>query len=381
VIYRAHHFSRTIEEKFIKAKIPYRLFSGTAFYGRKEIKDMISYLRMLTAADDMAFRRTIKAPSRRVGKKTLAFIAKHAEQQGLSLYQALKGLIDHPYLAKTGAPDYVRVIENLRPLIGQMSLIDLFQKLLDDTGYEAYLRLQGDQERLDNAAELKRAVADFGQDPEATLEDFLALAALFTEVDNDRPEKTVKLMTIHAAKGLEFDSVFLIGLAEGSLPSHRALTPEEMIEERRLCYVAMTRARSQLFLTNSSGRTHDGAFSHTSRFIFEMGLTNLTLLTHPGTPPAAYVPADDHGAPTAFTPGQKVTHPAWGLGTILTVSPKEAAYQVQFERFGTPRNLRFDAPLSPADLPPALDQGPSGDPGESPALGYPIQGPKGPEPD
>ena len=230
VIYRAHHFSRAIEEKFVRAGIPYRLFSGTAFYGRKEVKDMISYIRMLTAADDMSFRRTIKAPSRKVGQKTLGQIARVAERQGISLYRALVGLGDHPVLAKTGAADYVRIIENLRSLVGQLSLIDLFQKLLDDTGYEAYLRRQGDQERLDNAAELKRAIADFGNDPEATLEEFLDQAALFTEVNNDLPEKTVKLMSIHAAKGLEFDAVFLIGLAEGSLPSHQALTPDDMAE-------------------------------------------------------------------------------------------------------------------------------------------------------
>ncbi|MDR2301912.1 MAG: ATP-dependent helicase [Deltaproteobacteria bacterium] len=285
VIYRAHHFSRTIEEKFFREKIPYRLYSGTAFYGRREIKDMISYLRMLTAADDMSFRRTIRVPNKGIGKKTLALIAKQAERQNSSLYEALLGMVNLPILARTGALKYARAIENLRTLVGQLSLIDLFQKLLDDTGYEAYLRLQGDQERLDNAAELKRAVADFGKDPEVTLDDFLAQAALFTDVDSDAPEKTVKLMTIHAAKGLEFDAVFIIGLAEGSLPSKRANTPEEMTEERRLCYVAMTRARSLLYLANSSGRTHEGTFTHTSRFVYEMGLNNLELLTHPGTPP------------------------------------------------------------------------------------------------
>ncbi|MDR2387111.1 MAG: UvrD-helicase domain-containing protein [Deltaproteobacteria bacterium] len=351
IIYRAHHFSRTIEEKFIREKIAYRLYSGTAFYGRKEIKDMISYLRMLTSADDMSFRRVIRVPTKGIGKKTLALIAKQAERQNTGLYQALKGMLDQPQLAKTGAYKFVAVIEKLKSQVGQLSLIDLFQKLLDDSGYEAYLRLQGDQERLDNAAELKRAVADFGKDPEASLEDFLAQAALFTDLDHDHPEKTVKLMTIHAAKGLEFEVVFLIGLAEGSLPSSRADTPEELTEERRLCYVAMTRARSLLFLSNSSGRSHEGTFQHTSRFVYEMGLNNLELLTHPGTPPSAYHPSGNPITLTPFSQGQRITHPAWGPGTILTLSEKEFSYQVQFDRFETPRNLRFDAPLSPADLP------------------------------
>ncbi|MDR2368142.1 MAG: UvrD-helicase domain-containing protein [Deltaproteobacteria bacterium] len=352
VIYRAHHFSRALEERLYKSKIPYKLLSGTAFYGRREIKDMISYLRMLTAADDMAFRRTIRVPSRKVGKKTLAFIAHHAAAQNLGLYQTLKRLASHPYLAKTGAPAYLRAIENLRPLVGQTPLIDLFQKLLDDTGYEAYLRLQGDQERLDNAAELKRAVADFGADPEATLEDFLNQAALFTENDNGSEDRKVKLMTIHAAKGLEFKAAFLVGLSEGSLPSRKALTPDGMAEERRLCYVAMTRAQDRLFLSNSSGFAHEHSITHTSRFVFEMGLANLDLENDPGAPPADYAQAHDDPSRPRLAPGQRVRHPSWGQGEILAVNDREANYVVRFDRLATPRTIRFDFPLAPADAPP-----------------------------
>jgi DNA helicase-2/ATP-dependent DNA helicase PcrA len=345
VIYRAHHLSRPIEEKFIGGTIPYRLFSGTAFYSRKEIKDMVSYLRMLTAADDVAFRRTINTPRRNIGKKTLEFLSQEAEYSGATLYQTLLRYYPHKRMANTLAASYVEAIEELTPLVDKIPMSDLFQRLMDKTGYEAYLRLQGDQERLDNAAELKRAILDFGQDEEVTVDDFLARTALFTDLDNERPEKVVKLLSIHSAKGLEFDAVFLIGLSEGSLPSHRALTPEEMAEERRLCYVAMTRAREKLFLSNSTGRAHEKVSSDTSRFIFEIDPDNLELLRHPGIPPKDFVPRDGQKILPRLIPGQMVSHASWGQGKIIAVSEKETSYLVQFDNLKTPRNLRFDAPL------------------------------------
>jgi DNA helicase-2/ATP-dependent DNA helicase PcrA len=234
--------------------------------------------------------------------------------------------------------------------LGTISFQDLFQKLMDDSGYEAYLRVQGDQERLDNAAELKRAIADYGRDPESTVDDFLSKVALFTAADNDSQQQTIKLMSIHAAKGLEFNAVFLIGLGEGSLPSRQTQTPDEMAEERRLCYVAMTRAKDRLFLSNSSGRTREGVFSYTSRFVYEMNLENLSLETHPGAPPDDYSPLPDAATPVRLSVGQIIYHPVWGQGVILAVSARDAGYQVQFDRFTTSRSLRFDAPISTADL-------------------------------
>ncbi|MDR1308976.1 MAG: ATP-binding domain-containing protein, partial [Deltaproteobacteria bacterium] len=345
VIYRAHHLSRPIEEALVKGAVPYRLFSGTAFYDRQEIRDMISYLRMLTVADDLAFLRTVNVPSRHVGRKRLAWLSEVAGENGWTLFQALSRCHDHDRFQGTRASSYVRAIELAKAQVGRLPLGELFQRLLDLTGYEAYLRLLGDQDRLDNAAELKRALLEYGQDDEATIDDFLAQAALFANIDRDSPERTVKLMSIHAAKGLEFEAVFLVGLSEGNLPSNRALTPEELAEERRLCYVAMTRARDRLFLSNSTDQDREGHYSHTSRFVYEMGQDNLVLVVPPGRPPREYRPMALAASPRRLAVGQMIAHPSWGPGRIVSLDEQGGTYQVQFERLRTPRALRFDAPL------------------------------------
>jgi DNA helicase-2/ATP-dependent DNA helicase PcrA len=351
VIYRAHHQSRNIEEAFIKLKLPYRLFSGTEFYKRAEIKDMVCYLRMLTSADDAAFLRTIAVPKRKMGKKRLAVLVELAEGSGgLTLYQTLKENLGHEAFKFTEAAAYIRAIEMVKGDLGKLNLGDILQKLMDLSGYESYLRLQGDQDRLDNASELKRAIVAFGQDEEATVQDFLNQAALFSNIDHDGSGSTVKLMTIHGAKGLEFPVVFLCGLSEGQLPSRLAKTQDELAEERRLCYVAMTRAKERLFLTESAEIGHDGLFKVTSRFVLEAGPQAVDFLTPPQS--GSYMqPAPDLGpAPTpVWGVGRKVTHEFFGRGTIVEVKLLQEAYLVDFESLPTPRSIRFKAHLTPLD--------------------------------
>jgi len=354
VLYRAHYLSRALEEAFVAHELPYKIYSGVAFYSRKEIKDVICYLRMVTAGDDLAFLRTVNLPARKIGQKKVEALKAYAESEQLPLYQALKALLGTPLLRGTLAEQYVAAIEYVRAERAGMTLGGALQALLDKSGFEALLRLQGDQERLDNVAELKRAVEAMGEDEEATLEDFLERVALFTDLDQEGSADTVKLMTVHAAKGMEFPYVFVCGLNEGVFPSRKVVTPEEMDEERRLAYVAMTRAMARLFLSDAEGVGNDGLFKYPSRFIFDAGRDNVDF----------NVPLDaalaERGrrapsmpsllsAPPGFLPGDRVRHPVFGVGSVVAVLPADGCYSILFDAMATERSIRFGARLERAD--------------------------------
>jgi DNA helicase-2/ATP-dependent DNA helicase PcrA len=354
VLYRARCLSRALEERFIEGGLPYRIFSGIEFYGRREIKDMVCYMRMVTAGDDIAFRRTINVPPRKMGKKRLERLAEYAEARGLSLYEALKENLDSELTRGTGAQRYVHAVETVRAARRTTGMGDAFQMLLDLSGYEENIRLQGDQDRLDNAAELKRSVAAMGEDQDAAFEDFLARAALFTNADREEGRAAVKLMTVHAAQGMGFSHVFLCGLNEGVFPSRRISTPEEMEEERRLAYVAMTRAKDGLYLSDAEGAAGDGLFKYPSRFIFELGEEHVEYVAAPdesrhgaqhGSPggAAGLPPAAPQAA--CFAAGDLVVHPAFGPGTIVRVDFGAQSYVVAFDSLPTSRNIRFGAAL------------------------------------
>ncbi|WP_413734078.1 ATP-dependent helicase [Sodalis sp. RH21] len=353
VIYRAHYLTRALEERFIERGVPYKIFSGIEFYGRREIKDVICYLRMVTAGDDVAFLRTVNVPARKFGKKRLDALSAYAGQRNLPLYQALKENLDSDLLKGTQVRRYVDAIEYVRGQRAGMTLGNAMQSLLDLSGYEAFLRLQGDQERLDNVAELKRTVQNEDDDGDATLEDFLARIALFTRLDHDEPAAAVKLLTIHGAKGMEFPYVFICGMNEGVFPSRKIGSAEEMEEERRLAYVAMTRAMDGLYLSDSEGVANDGLVKYPSRFIFDAGSDHIafeTPLPDEMIMGARRAAADRDAAFTdiesRFQPGDRVSHPVFGSGTIQAVHGHESAYAVKFDGLPTERNMQFSAPLS-----------------------------------
>jgi DNA helicase-2/ATP-dependent DNA helicase PcrA len=234
---------------------------------------------------------------------------------------------------------------------------DAFQMLLDLSGYEEFIRLQGDQDRLDNAAELKRSVAAMGDDQDAVFEDFLTRAALFSNVDREEGRDAVKMMTVHAAKGMEFSHVFLCGLNEGVFPSRRINTPEDMEEERRLVYVAMTRAKNMLYLSDAEGVTGDGVFKYPSRFIFEADKKHLDYVAELDDALAGHgvqygtcgegagvsPPAPPETA--SFAVGAVVRHPAFGPGKIVGVDFAAQSYVVNFDSLPSSRNIRFGAAL------------------------------------
>ena len=369
ILYRAHYLSRSLEEAFIKNDIPYRILAGTEFYGRREIKDMISYLRMLTVADDVSFYRTVNLPSRKIGKNKIAAIKERADKFDCSAYTALKGLLvqDDPILKGTKAQAYVDAIEESRALLndknsfvytvgsGTSKLGSVLQSILDKSGYEAFLRLEADQDRLDNAAEFKRAVNQAGFDDDATLEDFLQRAALFTDLDREDKRDAVKMLTIHAAKGMEFKNVFLCGMNEGIFPSRKVQTPEDMEEERRIAYVAMTRAKDRLFISDAEGKANDGIFKYPSRFVFEAAGENMKNfdiekpldkgLVEQSQKIIKYDESRLKAAATQFKKGDRVRHKVFGDGTIVLVNDKAFCYTIKFDDLATERSVQFAAPL------------------------------------
>ncbi|MBR5020506.1 MAG: UvrD-helicase domain-containing protein [Oscillospiraceae bacterium] len=349
VLYRAHYVSRTVEESLIRNKIPYVLYSGVEFYKRKEIKDIICYLRMVYAGDDVSFLRTVNEPRRGVGRTRIAALKQFAEMNRCSLYEALVANLDTKLIKSSRAKEYVRMIEKYRAIYDGMDLTDLLSGILTDSGYELMLRTSGEEERLDNLAELKQAIYDFQRKAgeEVTLGNYLDHAALFTNMDQNDRAQAVKLMTIHAAKGLEFPVVFLCGLSEGIFPGKRADTREKLEEERRLAYVAFTRARDRLFLSDAAGNNYDGSFRYPSRFIFNAGEENLEYAVEldPSLKEDAlhHIRRTEDTDPAPDRPnesvGKRVLHPVFGEGTVIGIPRGQEGFIVQFDSMVTPRTF------------------------------------------
>ena len=349
VLYRAHYVSRALEESLIRNKIPYILYSGVEFYKRKEIKDVLSYLRIIYNPDDISFLRTVNEPRRGVGRTRIAALKAHAAARGCTLYQALMDNLETDSFRRCKAKDYVRLVEKYRAIFDQMDLTDLLAGVLQESGYEQMLRTAGEEERLDNLAELKQAIFDFTRKAgeTVTLGNYLDHAALFTNMDTGEKAQAVKLMTIHSAKGLEFPVVFVCGLSEGIFPGKRANTREKLEEERRLCYVAFTRARDRLFLSDAAGTSYDGSFRYPSRFLFNAEKENVDYVT-PLDPDLeektmATIRETEDLAPN--TPkqsdlvGKRVTHQVFGPGTVIGIPRDGQGLIVQFDSIVTPRTF------------------------------------------
>ncbi len=349
VLYRAHYVSRAVEESLIRNKIPYVLYSGVEFYKRKEIKDVLCYLRMIYSGDDISFLRTVNEPRRGVGRTRIAALKEFSALQQCSLYEALVANLDTELFRRSRAREYVRMIEKYRAIFDGMDLTDLLSGVLSESGYEDMLRTSGEEERLDNLAELKQAIYDFARraGEEVTLGNYLDHAALFTNMDQAERAQAVKLMTIHAAKGLEFPAVFLCGLSEGIFPGKRANTREKLEEERRLCYVAFTRAKDRLFLSDAAGTNYDGSFRYPSRFLFNAEKENVEYAVP--LDPDLEERAMEQIRKTEDTQtrpqqpgglvGKRVLHPVFGEGTVIGVPRGQEGIIVQFTNMVTPRTF------------------------------------------
>ena len=354
VLYRSHFVSRSIEEAFIKTKIPYILYSGTEFYKRKEIKDVLAYLRMVAYADDLSFRRVINEPKRNFGKKRMSMLKSYCETHRCSLYSGLKDLLEEKTVKSTGASAFVDIIENFRKTYREKSLSDLVTELMAATGYEAMLRQAGEQERLDNLAELKQSIDEYEKTSgeENTLEEYLQSIALYTNNDREKDKDSVTMMTIHTAKGLEFPYVFVCGVNEGIFPSKHVDTEAMLEEERRMAYVACTRAERGLYISDAEGLNYDDSFRYPSRFIFNIDreaidyvnelpqrLVNDTK-SYIAANESRYMPLD-----TELKPGDRVRHKVFGEGTITGIRGDIGCYVVKFDRVATERNLKIGVGL------------------------------------
>ncbi len=354
VLYRAHYVTRPLEEYFMKEKIPYTIYSGVQFFDRMEIKDALSYLRMAAFQDDLSFRRVVNTPKRNIGQRRMAFLEEYAESHHLTLYAALKETLEQELFKGTGAAEFVELIEHFTSVMDSFPVTDLLSIILNASGYEKALRTEGSQERLDNLAELKQSIYEYeiSCGEEAGLVDYLRHVALYTNQDAQQPGDKVKLMTVHASKGLEFPNVFVCGMNEGVFPSGKVKDQKGMEEERRLAFVALTRAEKRLFLTEAMGRNFDGSPRYPSRFMLDI---NDSLLDHTAPPDEtlirearSYIRIQTNAAaPSAeeFAPGQRIRHKVFGEGEILRLDSEASAYVIRFDRLGTEREVSFRAKL------------------------------------
>ncbi|WP_322799977.1 ATP-dependent helicase [Thermoflexus sp.] len=376
VMYRTNAQSRALEEAFIRAGLPYRLVGGVRFYQRREIKDLLAYLRLvLNPHDDLSLVRVLNVPPRGIGPATLSKLTALAQQQGSSLFTAIEQATGHPSPIRGGEggrggislPQKIRhalvdLIERIRAWQAareRMGVAELLRRIIDEIGYAEYLESLEDQEReiggrrWDNVMELLRVAAPYRpgafEDPLAV---FLSEAALISDVDTLRDDVDAPiLLTLHAAKGLEFEAVFITGLEEGLLPHSRSMDePAALEEERRLFYVGMTRAKDLLFLTYAFRRYEE--IRTPSRFLREIPKELWSAVPGHRTPRAPRSRRDRKAAalqetPVAppsslrFRPGMRVRHPQFGEGLILEsrrAGPDEEVV-VMFEEAGLKRLL------------------------------------------
>lgn len=356
ILYRAHYISRMLEEVLLKEEVPYKIYSGVQFFGRMEIKDALSYLRLIAYKDDLSFLRVANVPKRNIGERRMKFLQDYAGQNQCSLYQAFERTIDNEIFKSTKAQRFLALIERFSAGHQDLPVSELLNAVLDQSGYEAMLRTEGSQERLDNLAELKQSVYEYeiACGEECTLADYLAHVALLTNTDALSGQNAVKLMTVHTAKGLEFPHVFLCGLEEGVFPSRKTATLEGMEEERRLAFVAFTRAKNALVITDAEGRNFDGSYRYPSRFIFNVDKV-LLAYTHELDDSLVYetnwnitssekMLAAQASGP-AFKPGDRVVHSIMGAGAVVDIDRDKAAYVIKFDDLGTVRKINFKAKL------------------------------------
>lgn len=357
VLYRAHYVTRPIEEALLKEKLPYHIYSGVPFFGRAEIKDALSYLRMIVSQDDLSFRRVINTPKRNVGRRRMAFLEEYAEKNGCTLYTALKQTADDDIFNGTKARQFISLIEDFSNGYEERAVSDLLSSILNESGYETMLRTEGSQERLDNLAELKQSVLEYETScgEEATVLHYLAHVALFTNNDVEDTSDKVKLMTVHAAKGLEFPYVMLCGMNEGVFPSRKTKDLLGMEEERRLAFVAMTRAEKGLFLSGAEGRNFDGTPRYPSRFVLDIDDDLLAFEEKPSD--SLIADAKEHIARSEkYMPenlksellpaGARIRHEYLGDGSVLEIDTDNGAYLVKFDSLPTPRLISFRVKLT-----------------------------------
>ena len=339
ILYRTNSQSRIFEEHFMKHHIPYKIFGGLKFYDRKEVKDLISYLKLIVnPRDNAAFKRVVNEPKRGIGDKALEKLSTLSEEYDQSLMEALYNpevISKFPKKSSDSLLKFCSLMETLSERSLELSMCDFIRELLELSGMLPELRKDGSIEaksRIENLEEFVSAAVDYEeQNPEGTLDDFVAGLSLMTDGDKtDDAGQKITLMTIHGAKGLEFPAVFVVGMEEGLFPSKMSIDKDEVEEERRLCYVALTRAEKKLFLTSANLRTMYGETRYTSksRFIEEMEdviskpeVVFSEKIRKEEQPKKIAKETEKYEAET-FSLGDKVLHKQFGEGRIVQIKPK-----------------------------------------------------------
>ena len=328
ILYRSNYLSRSIEKRLVDYHIPYIIYGGIRFYERKEIKDMLAYLKMLSIKDDISVKRTINIPKRGIGDKSIDALFDYARENNLSLYQAID---TYQGSGEKKMKAYKQLIDELTEQSNDKSLTDLFDMVFQQSGYREMLTNSKDPEdanRLENIKELMNDIEDFSKsNVDATLDDYLANVALYTDIQNSSDENVVRLMTVHAAKGLEFDIVFVCALSDGIFPSQRSIEEsgnKGLEEERRLAYVAFTRARKVLILTDNRGFSYsEGASKRPSRFIEEIDSQYLKDYNkvvndnYYNSSSSTVISYNKTATSSKYKNGDKVYHDVFGEGIVL----------------------------------------------------------------
>lgn len=408
VLYRTNAQSRSIEQALAKSGIPYRMLGGLRFYDRLEIRDILAYLCIVNnPLDDIRLKRIINVPKRGIGDKSVAMAEAMAIASGSSLLSFLRNAQDYkaiPPAAAKSMTELARLIDDLRAQSAEKSVSDMIRTIVDVTGYGKMLAAAGEEEadRIDNIGELISSAVQYEQSAETpTLSEFLEDVALVSDVDKyDEAADAVVLMTIHSAKGLEFPIVFLPGMEEGLFPGRQSImNPDEIEEERRLAYVAITRAKEKLYITHTHDRMLNGStqYNQLSRFVSEIPPELIEEADDYGAVPAAagriHFPSTASSAqnsfaknsfaqtsgryadggfgrrsapktpasgkmpdarapkPVPFHPGDRVRHPTFGAGQILSVKDMggDVLYEIAFDSVGTKKLMATFARLKKLD--------------------------------
>ncbi|MDT7919372.1 MAG: 3'-5' exonuclease [Meiothermus sp.] len=347
VLYRTNAQSRLLEEHLRRANVPVRLVGAVGFFERREIKDLLAYGRVaINPADSINLRRIVNTPPRGIGATTVARLVEHAQKSGITVYEAFRQaeqVISRPQQVQA----FVRLLDELMEAAFETGPAAFFERVLDETGFREALKQEQDgEDRLQNVEELLRAARDWEEEEGGSLSDFLdsvALTAKAEEPQGDAPEEAVTLMTLHNAKGLEFPTVFLVGLEENLLPHRNSLNRlEDLEEERRLFYVGITRAQERLYLSYAEERETYGKreFTRPSRFLEDIPQE---LLKEVGAFGDSEVPVLSHSRPeprpktqlSEFKGGEKVKHPKFGSGTVVAAMGGEVT--VMFPGVGLKR--------------------------------------------
>lgn len=358
ILYRASYLSRFIEQALIREGFKYVVYGGIRFFERKEIKDALSYLRLIAYGDDLSFQRIINTPSRKFGEAKKNKLQTISENEGTTLYETLKAHINDDPFNKESIVSFLNFIESGREFIKTNSVSELLNFVLKESGLKDLYKIEGDEDRLENLVELMSSILLYEEsnieEEHISLLNYLQDIALYTNIDYKDDTDSIKLMTIHQAKGLEFPYVFVAGMSDKIFPSEKTIRQwrlRGLEEERRLAYVAFTRAEKALFLTESEGHNfaNRGA-KYPSRFLFEIkeefcvieGKLSQELIDQAKFSISQIdATLEQRAEQRRFLNGEHVDHPIFGSGIINLVDEKNAQYMVKFDETDDEKPISF----------------------------------------